>query len=151
MKILAMLVLACGLAGAQSVPASALPQNWAGAGASFTNPGFSGWISMAKLISASNGLYSYSSYDAIAKPGALPTLAARSGLASKVFSYGNFFVLGFGTAGVAQTSSAITGSFSGGGMAFYKLKSGLTIELGARVVNGTASRVYEFGLGKAWN
>lgn len=131
-----------------------LPQNWVGSGVGY-NPGgapkTTGWVSMALLLSQTGQLYSYSSYDMVPVKGSVPTTSARTGFATVIRNIGPVWIFGFGTAGMAQNTS-LTSAFSGGGIGVWQLKSGLTVELGARVLKaGSVNQtIYEFGLGKSW-
>lgn len=164
MKILTLVLLSAGLCLAQLKPVAVsppnttgmqqlLPSNWVGAGASYNatgSPKVAGWISSAVLVSQSQMLYSYSTYDIIFSAKGVPTSAARTGFATIVRSFGrSWYILGFGTAGVATTAAATTGSFSGGGMLVYRFKKNYTAEAGIRAVTGATTRVIEWGFGYA--
>lgn len=134
---------------------TSLPANWYGAGAAYNpagSPKVTGWASYAHLMVASQALYTYTTYDILFNKGNIPTTSTRTGLATVVRTFGpSFFVLGFGTAGVSQTTTAVQGTFSGGGMLIYKLPKSWTFGAGYRAVSGSAAgRILEWGFGKTW-
>jgi len=104
------------------------------------------------MVSQTGQVYSYSTYDAVPVRGMVPMISTRTGLATPLRQFGPVTLVGFGTAGVAQGAEAVQLALSGGGIGIWKFKSGLTVELGARVVKAGAVNmaVYEFGFGKAW-
>lgn len=109
-------------------------------------------MSMAILANATQKLYSFSTYDIIPQHNAVPLTSVRTGAATILRQVGNFYVLGMGTLGVAQSGTSVTSAFAGGGLAVYRWSSGLTFEVGARLVKaGSASpAVYEFGFGRTF-
>lgn len=131
-----------------------LPSNWVGAGAGYNpsgSPIATGWMSVAVLLNQSSKVYSYSSYDAIPQKNAVPVMSARTGFATVLRNFGpQLFLLGFGTAGIAQSATAVQGSFSGGGMLVYQFKNGWTGEGGMRIASGTADKIIEFGFGRSF-
>jgi hypothetical protein len=64
--------------------------------------------------------------------------------------YGKVSILAFGTAGMAQNSTSVTGAFSGGGMAVAQFKSGLTFEVGARIVSSGGKTASPIEAGFGW-
>lgn len=155
MRFLAALLFAC-VAHAQTVPASAPTlNNWCGAGAGYSSDGSpktTGWISCGILANASQKIYSQWAYDIIPQKHGVPLASARTGAGTILRQVGNLYIVGLGTLGVAQTGSAVTSAFSGGGLAIYKFPNNWTVEAGARIVKaGSASpAVYEVGFGRAW-
>lgn len=167
MKLLLLLVLlTVSLFGQGTAPCSCasapaamtLPGSWVGAGAGYSSsnsPKFNAWGSYAKLISAAQMAYSYSSYDVI-KTNKGITTSTRSGVAMvlKTYTFKNLhmFVLGLGTAGVATVSNTITGSFAGGGLGVIKFgKTNYTFEVGLREQKSVVTvRVFEMGFGRTF-
>lgn len=161
MKIITTLVIASSLTFAQtpapptSAPASnvssALPSLWVGSGAGYNpagSPKNTAWLSVA--VNTGQGVYSYSSYDVTPVRGQVPVISTRTGVAtvkSIVLFKQTFFFITFGTAGVAQSATAVTSSFSGGEMGMYRWKTGLTFEVGFRVATGAANKIVECGFG----
>jgi hypothetical protein len=148
-KMAAAAAVFCASAGAQTIPA-----NWMGAGAGY-NPGGSpkttAWASLAILMNESSQLYSYSTYDVIPQRRAVPVTSARTGAATVLRRFGpSLYLLGFATVGAATSSTATTGSVSGGGILLYRFKPGWTMEGAVRAVNGSTSKVVEFGLGRTF-
>jgi len=132
-----------------------LPAHWIGAGGGYSSaasPRATGWVSLAILVSQPSQIYSYSSYDLVPVKGHVPMVSARTGAATVLRRLGNLYVLGMATAGAAQTSTATTGAFSGGGIGVYRFRSGFTLELAGRVIKAgsTNAAVYEFGGGWSW-
>lgn len=132
-----------------------LPQNWVGSGAGYApagSPKATAWVSFATLLNQTAQVYSYSTYDVIPARGSVPMTSARTGLATPLRSLGPIYLFAFGTAGVAQGSVDPIFAFSAGGLALYRFKSGLTVELGARMAKAgnTSVPVYELGFGKSW-
>lgn len=130
--------------------------NWVGLGAGYNpsaSPKATGWISEATCISQSQGIYSYSTYEAIPQRNAVPLVSARTGVATVLRQFGpSVYLLALATAGMAQTGTATTGAFSGGGMLMYRHPSGFTFEAGARILSagGNQQAVYEVGVGHSW-
>jgi hypothetical protein len=135
--------------------AQSLPADWVGAGAGY-NPGGSpkvtAWASLAILVNQSSQLYSYSTYDVVPQRGAIPVTSARTGAATVLRTFGrSVYLLGFATIGAATSSTATTGSVSGGGILVYRFKPAWTVECAVRAVNGSATnKVVEFGFGRAF-
>lgn len=169
MKILSSLLFAAGLCLAQNptiqplpieppnttgVQKVALPANWVGTGASWNpsgSPKWTGWVSLATLINASQALYSYSSYDIVFTAKGVPTATARTGFATVVRNFGkNWYILGLATAGVATTGSATTASFAGGGMLVYKFKGNYTADVEFGAQTGATTRTIRVGFGRSW-
>lgn len=133
------LFAAAVLASGQSVPsapvvsspaASKLP-NWAGAGAMFADPGWTGWAALAIPVSTATRAYSFSLYQVIPQAGKLTT-STTTGLSAIIRTIdlkraGTLTIHGLGTLGVATTSTATTGAFAGGGGAIWAFK-GFTFE-----------------------
>lgn len=155
------LLIAVALSTLGQTASQTLPTTWAGAGASYNSaasPAVTGWGSYARILSQQQALYSYSSYDVILADKKLST-SARTGVAAVIRSLpigkaGTIYVLGFGQAGVATSSTnTTTASFSGGGIALWQIKrSPFTFEAIARQQkNGdTNVTVYEIGFGRTW-
>lgn len=162
-KLVLGLALCAGLSaqspasGAPSPPPASLPTSWAGAGAGYNptgSPKATAWASFATLVSQSQKLYSYSTFDVVPQKNAVPVTSARTGFATVVRTFGpNLYLLAFGTAGVSQTSTATQGTFSGGGILFYRFAAGWTIEAGVRGASGSVSSnpIVEGGFGHTWN
>lgn len=131
-----------------------LPASWVGTGASWNpsgSPKWTGWVSLATLINASQALYSYSSYDIVFTAKGVPTATARTGLATVVRNFGkNWYILGLATAGVATTGSATTASFAGGGMLVYKFKGNYTADVEFGAQTGATTRTIRVGFGRSW-
>lgn len=145
---LAVLVLSGGVSWSQS-----LPQNWVGAGSGYSSSGspkVTGWVSLAVLVSQSQQLYSYSTYDVLPVKGGVPTTSARTGLATVIRHYGMVSILAFGNIGMEQNSTSIAGAFSGGGFAVAQFKSGLTFEVGARIVTSGGKTASPIEAGFGW-
>jgi hypothetical protein len=136
--------------------APSLPSNWAGVGAGYNptgSPKATGWASFATLISKTQMIYSYTTYDVIPQKGAVPVTSARTGFATVVRTLGpQLYILAFGTAGVSQTSTATTGTFSGGGLLAYLFKNGWTAVICVRGASGGVAQnpILEGGFGRAW-
>ena len=145
--------------GAPTPVSSYLPTQWIGIGSGYNpagSPKFNGWASYATLVSPTQQAYSYSSYDVV-RSGKTVTASARTGVALVVRQYTykklHLFLLGLGTAGVATTNNAITGSFTGGGLGVVKFgQASYTFEAGARVQkSGSVDvKVYEIGFGRTF-
>ena len=130
------------------------PPDWVGAGGGY-NPGGSpkvtAWESLAILVNDSSQLYSYSTYDVIPQRKAVPVTSARTGAATVLRKFGpSIYLLGFATLGASTSSTATTGSFSGGGILLYRFTPGWTIEGAVRAVNGSTGKVVEFGFGRTF-
>ena len=66
----------------------------------------------------------------------MPAISTRTGFATPVRSFGaNLFLIALATAGVAQSSTATTGAFSGGGLLMVRFKTDWTFQIGARIVS----------------
>jgi hypothetical protein len=138
---------------------TALPQNWAGAGAALnqsSKPPVAGWFAYATLISEKGQLYSISTHDVFlssTKPYTVQS-SARTGLATVLRTIGPLVVLGLGDAGMVAGGTALGGAFSAGGIGVLRLgKTNWTIALGARVIKtstGGNQNVYEFGTGRTF-
>ncbi len=143
-------------ASTPAVVTAPLPGNWAGLGAGYNpagSPKATGWASFATIISQSQKIYSYTTYDAVPQKNAVPVTSARTGFATVVRTFGpRLYLLAFGTAGVSQTATATQGTFSGGGMLFYVFSAGWTIEAGVRGASGSlaSNPIAEVGFGRAW-
>lgn len=130
--------------------------NWVGLNAEYNpagSPKAAGSASYAKCAVSSQGLYSYSTYEATPVKGRVPALSTRTGAAIVMRSFGpNIFLVALATAGMAQTSTATTGAFSGGGLLFLRFHTDWTFQLGARIVSagGVNSPIYEGGFGKSF-
>ena len=107
---------------------------------------------MAILANATQKLYSFSTYDIIPQHNSVPLTSVRTGAATILRQIGHVYVLGMGTVGVAQSGTSVTSAFAGGGLVVYRWSSGLTFEVGARLVKaGSASpAVYEVGFGRTF-
>lgn len=157
----AAVIAACWLNGAVSLAqtAPALPNNWAGAGAAYTNfvnPPISGWFSYAVLLSERGALYSFTTHDITSsrtKPYTIQT-SIRTGLATLVRRIGPIAMLGFGDAGVAGAGESIGGAFSGGGIGILQIgRTNWTLEIAVRRIKttiGETQSVFEFGAGRVW-
>jgi hypothetical protein len=144
----ALVVGAC--AGAQTIPS-----NWVGVGAGYNptgSPKVTAWTSLAIVVNEGSQLYSYSTYDVIPQRGAVPVTSLRTGVATVLRRFGpSLYLLGFATVGAATSSTATTGSVSGGGILLYQFKPGWTVEGGVRAVNGSATgKVFEVGFGRTF-
>ena len=154
MRLLTIFLLACSAWG-QATP-STPPANWYGAGGSW-NGQAAGWASYAHLLSSSQQIYSFTTWD-ITRTKANPyvTSSARTGLAMVFRTIGPVTILGLTTAGVATSSTSTSGSFSGGGLGVIKIaNTSWTVLLGARVDKSSATQtgsqmVYEIGMGRTW-
>jgi hypothetical protein len=130
--------------------------SWVGIGAGYNptgSPKATGWASYAKCSIQSQGIYAYYTEDAIPVKGKVPTLSNRAGAGIVMRSFGpNIFLVALATAGVAQTSTATTGAFSGGGLLFLRFHTDWTVQAGARIVSagGVNSPIYELGLGRSF-
>jgi hypothetical protein len=127
---LILLLTFSALAWGQELP------NWAGAGTQYgasDSPKWSGWAAMALPISQSQSVYSYTEYQAIPVKGKTPTISTTTGLSTilRTIKIGTktLYVMGLGTVGAAVSSTATTGSFSGGGGAWLRWPSGFTAEV----------------------
>ena len=138
-RVLGLLLAPLALCGQSAPPSPAPPVSlppakWAGCGATFANPGWLGWCALAMPVVASQGVYSWTMYQLVPVNRHPPTVSTTTGpgiiLRSFKGSRGTLDLLGIGAAGVAVTSSATTGAFSGGGVALWKAKSGWTFEFG---------------------
>lgn len=138
---------------AVSSQAQALPKNWIGCGIGYSST-LSGWCSIAAQIS-SQGLYSYTTYDVQRAKGSVPITSVRTGFALELRHFQiskswDFYILGLATGGTSETSSAITGSFSGGGLAVVK-HGGWTLPVGIRQSSGASQgKVVEAAIGFSW-
>jgi hypothetical protein len=150
------LLLATAMAAFAQTP---LPSNWIGAGIALsqeTSPQINGWASYAALVSRSGGIYSFSSYDVMpVTQGGKFTIqtSTRSGFALVIRTLGPITILGFGDGGIAASSLATTGAYSGGGIAVWKLGStAWTMEVAARRIKTGAgpATVCETGFGRSF-
>lgn len=134
--------------------------NWAGVGSEYsssTAPHFTGWAAIALPIVSSEQLYSYSMYQTIPSTGKVPTVSTTTGLATILRTFpipkrGAIYLMGLATAGAANTGTATTGAFAGGGMLVWRKPSGLTFEIGAlqTKAGSTAKPLVLGGIGWAW-
>lgn len=157
MKLIAFAALLSLTLAAQS-PAPVL-QNWAGAGSLYNSsysPHYSGWAALALPVSATAQAYSFTLYQAVPVSGKTPTISTTTGVATLLRTFkiqdGALYFIGLATAGVATSSTATTGAFAGGGGAFLKWPSGITVELVAiqNKAAGSASPEILAGMGYAW-
>jgi hypothetical protein len=163
MKLAIYLPLVASIALAQSAPqptepALPLPQNFAVAFVAlnqYSTPQINGGASYARLISTSNALYSFTSYDVTSvkpKPFTVQT-STRTGIAAVIRQYGPLVIVGLGDAGVAAAANNLGGAFSGGGLAIYRLKNGFAITGGMRILKTSLNdvqHIYEIGFGRSW-
>lgn len=146
MKILlALLAISCPLFCQVKLP------NWGGAGAMFSNPGWSGIAALAVPVSNSAGLYSFTLYQESLLHGKLATTTS-TGLdeivRTVVTKHGTFMLHGILTFGATTTSSATTGSFpygGGGTFAFKGWAPGLFV-----IKNATAHPSAVIVIGRTW-
>jgi hypothetical protein len=147
-------VMIAALAAGACAGAQTIPPDWVGAGGGYNpsgSPKVTAWDSFAVLVSEANQLYSYSTFDVIPQRNAVPVTSARTGAATVLRKFGpSVYLLGFATIGAATSSTATTGSFSGGGILLYRFKPGWTVEGAVRAVNGSATKVVEFGFGRTF-
>jgi hypothetical protein len=151
-----------------TAPTFTYPNVWLGAGGAYTSqstPNVAGWMSVAKMLSQSGPVYSYTTTDytsARSKPFTLQS-SVRTGLGTVVRQWGPVSVIGLADAGTAlaakpvmgvgpSTGTSVGGAFSGGGFAVWRFgKTGqFTVEAGARILKttiGGSQVVVEFGLG----
>jgi hypothetical protein len=132
-----------------------LPGNWVGGGGGYSpggSPKVTAWASLAILVNEKSQVYSYSTYDVIPQRGAVPVTSARTGAATVLRTFGrSVYLLGFATIGAATSSTATTGSVSGGGILVYRFAASWTAECAVRAVNGSATnKVVEFGFGRTF-
>lgn len=141
------------LFAALSVGAQTIPTNWVGLGGGYNasgSPKVTAWASLAILVNESSQVYSYSTYDVRPQRGGVPVTSVRTGAATVLRRFGaSVYLLGFATLGASTSSSATTGSVSGGGILVYRFAPGWTAECAVRAVNGTG-RVVEFGFGRTF-
>jgi len=130
--------------------------NWLGTGGSYSgaSPHWGGWGAIALPISQGQQIYSYSGYEATAHRHTVPTVSTTTGLATVLRSFTRdktgLYILMLATAGEATSSSATTASFSGGGMALFRFKSGFTLELIVTADKSASPTVPNFKLGSGW-
>lgn len=146
--------------------APALPNNWYGAFASYNStasPGIAAGFTEASLMSSTQQLYSYSTYDItlIKQPkGSAQAYtyqsSPRTGMAVILKSFGRLHIIGFGNIGVATTGSNASFASSGGGLALLELGKSKKWDLfgGFHVLNtgalGGTINVPEFGIGRSF-
>ena len=141
-----------------AIPANAQTTNWIGAGAGYNSaasPSVNGWASYATLLSKTQLLYSFSSYDVVPlKVNGKYTIqtSTRTGFALVVRNIGPITVLGLGDAGIAASSVKTGSAFSGGGIAVWRLGKTLwTLEAAVRRLQTSLPQsVYEIGFGRGW-
>ena len=130
------------------------PSHWAGCGASFADPGFSGWCAIAVPVVASQGLNSFSFYQFLPNGNRPPTVATNSGLSLLLRSWkigtSTLQLHGIGAPGVAVTSTATTFSPAGGGIALWQSSKGWTAEVGAIENKVTGKPNWIAGVGLVW-
>lgn len=155
------------LPGTATPAAMTLPTNWIGLGGAYdpspsASPKSTGWGTYARLLSPSQGLYSFTTWDTSGvtlkgfKPGTVVQAvqqSMRTGMALAIRQIKGFTLLGLGDAGLATVGATTTEAFSGGGIGVYRFASGWTVELGVRVLKtpaGGTETIYEYGMGKTW-
>jgi hypothetical protein len=158
LKLIAFAALLSLTLAAQS-PAPALP-NFAGVGSIYSttqSPKWSGWAALGLPVSQTGQVYSFTLYQAVPVTGkVVPTISTTTGLATIMRTFkasrGTLFIIALGTAGVSTSTTATTGAFAGGGGAFFKMPSGLVLEV-VGIQNkaaGSTSPEILAGLGFAW-
>lgn len=155
MKLFLGFLLAVFTGAAQTNVAPPLPNHWIGLGIGYNasgSPHTTGLISLALCINQTNQIYSYSTYEALPSKKGVPTLSTRTGLATVLRQFGPVYLLGLGTVGVAQTGTAVTSSFSGGGILMQRFHTDYTLGFGARFAKaGNFSQpIYEILFGRTW-
>ncbi len=131
----------------------------AGAGYNpFTRPGAAGWFSYANLLDAKSQTYVFTTQElssSTERPYTAQT-SVRIGIGTVLKQFGPVRILGIVDGGGAVAGSDSGGAASGGTMAVFSIgKSRYSLVAGFRVlktsiVSGTP-KVYEFGLGRAFN
>lgn len=114
---------------------------------SATSPKWSGGMSFGSRVST--GLYSYSSVDFTRSSKGVLGTATRTGVAALFRQYGQVSIFALGTGGVATTSTATTGSFSGGGLITYQIKEKPWVVL-ADFQQSTEGKTVRAGIGYTW-
>lgn len=150
---LIVLILIAAPVFAQS--ASALPESWVGAGATYDTRA-AGYLTYAKLLSQSQQAYSYSTYQ-VSRAGGKITTTTDTGAALvlrhwSLGSLGAVYTLAFGTAGLGASTTAHM-SLSAGGVGLWRIaKSDWTFQVSARAQRiGTISvNVYSAGFGRVF-
>lgn len=142
-------------------PAPALPANWFGCGMNYTgtaSPHYAGWCAYAKLISANQQVYSFTTYGITVPrvPAGMKrklVTSTRTGFMpiARVIKmdWGTLYLAPFATAGVA-IGPATNFSWSSGGGGFLQPKgSNWTYEAIIRVdaVGNVMTKVFEIGMG----
>jgi len=163
MKTLAVLLVSlplcaqsAGTSAPIQTPSSAKPAlpNWAGCGASFSDPGWAGWCALAIPAVVSQQIYSYTMYSVLPNGSKTPTITTTTGGAIIIRQFplagGTLNIIGLGTVGVAVSSTATTGSFAGGGLALWKAKAGWTFEVGGIQTKAGTINKPELIAGTGW-
>jgi len=119
------------------------------------SPHFGGWAALALPVSQSQGIYSYTLYQAAPVAGRAPTISTTTGVAMILRSFatkrGTLYVLGLTTAGAAVSGTATTGAFSGGGIGVWKFPGGFTVEFGGTAEKAGAGTRPSLKLGGGWS
>lgn len=106
----------------------------AGCGASFSDPGWTGYCYFATPVVSSQGVYSFSLYQFIPNGRAVPTTSTTTGAALDVRQFllasGGLHVFILGTLGVSTSASAVTLATSGGGLVLWRSPKGWTLSAG---------------------
>lgn len=172
MRFLSLLLLATSL-GAQTpappppteyprtylVPAT-LPKTFVAAGVAwnqYSTPQINGWASYGNLISASAGVYSFTSYDvtSVSRSPFRVQTSTRTGFAYYLKSAGRVDLFALGDIGVALAPSTGPGTniglaYSGGGMATVRLGRGWALVIPIRTFKSALSdkqTIFEIGFG----
>lgn len=129
--------------------AQTLPATWVGAGATGPSVGktlqqLGSWVCAAQLVSPTQGLYSYSVYEARQVEGKLQVTVTTGG-ALHLRDLGRVSIYAFGNAGVTQ-GATVQAAFSTGGIAVLKLKGQLSAVFTAQRASGYGGEV-RIGLG----
>jgi hypothetical protein len=156
--IAALLSLTCVAQSPAPAQSSSL-DNWAGAGSLYNSaysPHYSGWAALALPVRTTAQAYNFTLYQAVPAKGKSPTISTTTGAATILRTIklkdGALYFVGLATAGAAVSTSATTGAFAGGGGAFLKWPSGLTVEVVAIQNKAAASASPEIlvGVGYTW-
>lgn len=109
------------------------------------------WGSYARLVDSGQGIYASMTHDYMLREG-VPMPSTRGGAYKVLFRYRETFLLGLMTAGIAQTSTATLGAFSGGGLVAHRFRRGWLAEVVVRQIaaGGSNRLVVEVGTGLTW-
>jgi len=136
-------------------PATKLP-NAAGCGASFSDPGWTGYCYFATPMVSSQAIYSFSLYQFIPNGKSVPTESTTTGAALDVrqfaFKAGTLHIFLLGTLGVGTSATAVTLATSGGGLVLWRSAKGWTISAGGieNKASGVTRPQWVLGPGLTW-